>query len=103
MTLEYRCSGCGKLLETTNADDVEQALAEAVAAERERCAQLRQALQDMLDLHGRPHREEWINEQAYQHACEVHKRCAAAIRKDVSPSPASSPAPDCPSAPSSST
>lgn len=56
-------------------------VAKAVAAERERCAELRQALQDMLYLHGRPHREEWLNEQAYQHACEVHKRCAAIIRE----------------------
>ena len=60
--------------------------------ERERCARLERLIQIMLD--------EDPNDLAADGGVTVldvwRKKAAAAIRKDVSPSPASSPAPDCP-------
>ena len=40
---------------------------------------LRAALQAMLECHGKPHREEWINDAAYQHAVEVDAQARRAL------------------------
>jgi len=42
---------------------------------------LLRALQDMVQLHGRPKRDEWLSEPAYAHALQVHKAAVAAIAK----------------------
>ena len=45
-------------------------------AENER---LRAALQEMLETHGKPHREEWINDAAFEHAKQVDARARQAL------------------------
>ena len=78
---DFWVKACGQPTVWTGFDLPEISETYVVLPQEGRCAQLHQALRDILDLHGRPHREEWMNELAYQHACEVHERCAAAIRK----------------------
>lgn len=46
---------------------------------RAKITELREALTAMLDLHGIPHRDEWLNESAYQHAVEIDRRARAAL------------------------
>lgn len=38
------------------------------------------ALRDMLELHGNPHREEWLNQETFELAKVVHERAHAAIK-----------------------
>lgn len=40
---------------------------------------LKAALQEMLQLHGKPHREEWLNQPAYEYAVAVHERAHVAL------------------------
>lgn len=42
-------------------------------------ALLRAALQTMLDCHGKPHREDWTNDAAYQYAVEVDAKARRAM------------------------
>lgn len=47
-----------------------------MAAEIER---LTAALQAMLDMHGKPHREEWLNDAAFEHAKRVDAQAHRAL------------------------
>jgi hypothetical protein len=40
---------------------------------------MRAALRATLKLHGKPRREEWLNDAAYKHAIEVHEAACRAL------------------------
>lgn len=45
--------------------------------------ELLDAVSALLSLHGKPHREEWMNDQAFKFAQEVHAKASAALAKAV--------------------
>jgi len=38
-----------------------------------------EALGAVLSLHGKPHRQEWLNDEAFRHAIAVHEKAATAL------------------------
>jgi hypothetical protein len=61
------------------------AIGRATALQREMDAEirwLRVALRAMLETHGRPHRSEWTNERAFEHAKTVDAQARAALKQE---------------------
>jgi hypothetical protein len=60
-------------------DDLCTRIAIRLGVQRPEDVALREALRAMLDTHGKPHREEWINDAAFEHARRVDAQARAVL------------------------